>query len=130
MAEAIGDVLTWCAEDDSPEQTTERLLEHHGHYHGVHTINNAAIVAMALLWGQKDFTRSIGLAVMGGLDTDCNGATVGSIAGVMVGVGAIPDHWKEPLNDGLESYVAGEGEGRISDLAQRTLRLQKLRAEG
>lgn len=128
LAEAIEKVLAWREEDDSAERTIERILEQYGHYHLVHTIVNAAIVAAAILWGERDFTRSIGLAVAAGLDTDSNGATVGSITGVMIGAEAIPEHWTAPLNDRLESIVAGDSDARIADLAQRTLRLQALRA--
>jgi len=127
LSEAIGKVLAWWHEDESADATLSRILEHYEPYHKVHTINNAAIVATALLWGEKDFTRSIGLAVMAGLDTDCNGATVGSVVGVMIGEPNIPVHWKDPLNDRLESVVCGDTRVRISDLAARTLPLQKMR---
>jgi len=129
LAEAVQNVIQWRREDKSPEETTERILETYGAYHPVHTINNAAIVAMAMMWGDKDFTRSISLAVMAGLDTDCNGATVGSVLGVMLGASGIPEKWTAPLGDRLESLVAGDADSKISDLAERTLRLQKLRAK-
>ena len=54
-------------------------------YHWVHTINNAEVVAAALLWGEGDFSRTIGLAVEAGLDTDCAGATAGSVFGALHG---------------------------------------------
>jgi len=129
LSETIRNIIKWRAGDKSPEQTLDRILEHYGRYHPVHTINNAAIVAMALLWGDKDFTRSIALAVAAGLDTDCNGATVGSVMGVLIGASEIPAHWTQPLNDRLESIVTGDADSRISDLARRTLALQKLRAK-
>ncbi|MBS3763225.1 MAG: ADP-ribosylglycohydrolase family protein, partial [Planctomycetes bacterium] len=124
---AIQQVIEWYEEDLSAEEATTRLLEEFGEYSPVHTINNAAIVAMALLWGGEDFTRGVGLAVMPGLDTDCNGATVGSVTGVMIGEEGIPENWKQPLNDRLESAVFGDFQVRISDLAARTLPLQRLR---
>lgn len=92
-------------------------------YSWVHTVNNAAVVAMALLWGAGEFTRTIGYAVQGGWDTDCNGATAGSAFGAMHGADAIPRHWVEPLNDRLRSAVFGYDNARISELAARTLRL-------
>jgi len=130
LAEAIENIIRWHAEDGSADETFDRILDVYGEYHAVHTINNAALVAAALLWGEKDFTRSISLAVMGGLDTDCNGATVGSIVGTMLGAEGIPEKWASPLNDRLESIVAGATDSRISDLAERTLPLQKLRVNG
>ena len=45
------------------------------------------------------FGHGIAVAVMGGWDTDCTGASVGSILGVMKGTAGIPPSWVEPLNN-------------------------------
>ena len=127
LAEAIGKVLAWRAEGVSAAEATDRLLSEFGRYHGVHTINNAAIVAMALLWGEKDFSRSIGLAVGAGLDTDCNGATTGSVLGALLGARCIPEHWTAPFNDHIDTIVAGESGQTISGLAARTRKVQEAR---
>jgi len=130
LSEAIGRVLRWRDDGLSAEQATDRILEEFGRYHRVHTINNAAIVAMALLWGEGDFSRAVSLAVMAGLDTDCNGATVGSVMGAMLGASAIPGHWTAPLNDRLDTIVAGQTDLTFTGLAARTRRVQQaLRAE-
>lgn len=123
LAGAIRDTLEWCAQDSGWEETWGRIMEKYGHYHRVHTINNAALTIMALLYGGGDFTKTISIAVMAGLDTDCNGATAGSILGLVLGERRIPARWKEPFGDRLESYVRGFEQARISDLAERTLRL-------
>src|SRR5699024_9860425 len=60
-------------------------------YHWVHTVNNAAIIAAGLLWGEGDYSASIGLTVQGGKDTDSNGATVGSVFGALKGTEGIPE---------------------------------------
>jgi len=124
LAEAIRDVVAWHDEDLTAEEALDNIMEHYGHYHSVHTINNAAIVARALLWGGKDFSRTVGLAVQAGLDTDCNGATAGSVLGALVGAEAIPRHWVEPLHDRMETAVFGESDLTISGLAARTRRVQ------
>ena len=92
-------------------------------YHWVHTINNAEVVAAALLWGDGDFSRTIGLAVEAGLDTDCDGATAGSVFGALHGTKAIPAHWTEPLRDTMHSALLGFDGAAITSLAQRTLAL-------
>ncbi len=124
LSEALREVLGWHADGLSAEDALEGIIESYGHYHPVHTINNAAIVARALLWGEMDFSRTIGLAVQAGLDTDCNGATAGSVIGALLGADAIPEHWVEPLNDRVETAVFGEGERAITELAERTRRVQ------
>jgi ADP-ribosylglycohydrolase len=89
-------------------------------YHWVHTVNNAAIIAAALLWGAGDFTTSIGLCVQGGKDTDSNGATVGSVLGALNGIDNIPANWTEPIHDLVRSAVFGFENSSIADLARRT----------
>ncbi|MCC5848229.1 MAG: ADP-ribosylglycohydrolase family protein [Verrucomicrobia bacterium] len=82
-----------------------------------HTNSNAQIVAAALLYGQDDFERTLSLAVMAGFDTDCNGATAGSVWGIVHGVTALPEKWTTPLQDTVRTGVADLNQLRISDLA-------------
>lgn len=91
-----------------------------GHYSWVHTINNAAIIAAGLLWGDGDYTATVGLTVQGGWDTDSNGATAGSVAGVLLGAGRLPDHFIAPLDDRVRSALFGFDHSSISALAART----------
>ena len=90
-----------------------------------HTISNAVIVCIGLLYGELDFEKSIGIAVSAGFDTDCNCATVGSIVGMIVGAKALPGKWIKPLNDKLKSGVDGFGLVNISDMAKRTVDITK-----
>ncbi|MGW5373359.1 ADP-ribosylglycohydrolase family protein [Streptomyces sp. NPDC004009] len=91
----------------------------------IHTVPNAAVLTAGLLHGGGDFTRTVALTVRGGLDTDSNGATAGSVAGVMTGAAAIPARWTEPLRDTVRSAVFGFDGVRISALAERTVRLAR-----
>ena len=126
LYEAVQKVRQFVKEDNDPEKTIERIYAEYGKYHWVHTINNAAIVIMALCYAQRDYQKGITLAVSGAWDTDCNGATVGSIIGALVGYDAIPETWKTPLHDTLKSDVVGFYINRISDLAERTFKQAKL----
>ncbi len=65
----------------------------------VHIIPNAGVIALALLYGTGDFSRTIQIANMCGWDTDCNVGNVGAILGVAVGVDGIDSRWREPIND-------------------------------
>ncbi len=95
-------------------------------HHWCHTISNAQIVAIGLLWGEGDFEKSICRAVQACFDTDCNGATVGSIMGMMLGSKALPSKWIDPLNDELETGISGFHFVKISDLARKTVELQDM----
>ncbi|TWV43565.1 ADP-ribosylglycohydrolase family protein [Streptomyces misionensis] len=89
----------------------------------IHTVPNAAVLTAGLLYGDDDFTRTLALTVRGGLDTDSNGATAGSVAGVRAGAAALPARWTDPLEDTVRSAVFGFDGVRISALAERTARL-------
>ncbi len=88
-----------------------------------HTISNAMLVAIALLWGENDFGLTITRAVMPGFDTDCNGATAGSVWGIVNGVDNIPTHWSDLFNDTLRSHLLNYREVKISDLAVQMVNL-------
>ena len=94
-----------------------------GHYDPVHTNNNAGIVVAALLLGRHDLEKVISIAVMGGWDTDCNGATAGSIAGAMLGAKQLPEKWIKPLNDTLQSAIIDYHPIAISQCAKWSLEI-------
>jgi ADP-ribosylglycohydrolase len=128
LAEALREVVALHAGGTGWEAARDVLEERHGALGPVHTINNAAVVAAALLWGEGDFTRTLGLAVAGGWDTDCNGATAGSVSGAMRGAAALPEHWTAPLDDRIATALSGVGDQPISALAARTLALARARS--
>ena len=125
LAEAVRDTLAWCRGESDWETVWNRIHVKYGRYHGVHTINNAALVVMGLAFGARDYERGIVVAVRGGWDTDCNGATVGSVLGARFGASALPEKWTGVLEDRLESCVRGCNHNRISDLAERTFQVAK-----
>jgi ADP-ribosylglycohydrolase len=121
LYEAITDVLGCHTQGASWEICRAHIESRYGHYNWVHTVNNAALVAAGLLWGNGDFTQSICLTVVGGWDTDSNGATAGSVAGILSGAGSLPDKWTAPLENHVRSALAGFDRTQISELVDRTL---------
>lgn len=64
-----------------------------------------------------------------GFDTDCNGATVGSIFGMTHGADSVPEEWTKPLNNTLETSIFGVGTVRITDRVEKTLeQIEKIKA--
>ncbi len=55
---------------------------------------NAAYVAIGLLYGEKDFYKTMDIATRCGQDSDCNPATAAGILGVILGYENIPAYWK------------------------------------
>ncbi|MCP4007109.1 MAG: ADP-ribosylglycohydrolase family protein [bacterium] len=87
----------------------------------VHTVNNLALVVWALLSHPDDFGAAIGDAVAAGLDTDCNGATVGALWGLQGK--AIPEAWTEPWQGRVGLSLAGYDELPLETLVDRTTAL-------
>jgi ADP-ribosylglycohydrolase len=121
LAKMINQVIQWSRQFEKWEDCFQKIQEYYGGYNAVHTINNAAIVTMALLYSKGDFHKGITIAVMAGWDTDCNGATVGSILGVMNGASKLPKQWISPLNDTITTLVGMDRVIKISTLAERTM---------
>ncbi|MFJ7069337.1 ADP-ribosylglycohydrolase family protein [Streptomyces sp. NPDC101115] len=88
------------------DTVVDRLHAELGGYHWVHAVPNAALLAAALTHADGDFTRSVCAAVSGGWDTDSNGATAGSVAGLLAGhPDRLPESWTSPLKNRLSTSV-------------------------
>ena len=107
------------------EETLATVAEETAGLGWIHTVPNAAVITAGLLYGDGDFTRTVTLTVRGGLDTDSNGATAGSFAGVLCGAAAIPPQWTEPLENRVRSAVFGFDGTPIDELAERTVALTR-----
>ena len=127
LAETLRDVAGMRADGLTWDQALDGIRSRYGHYSWVHTIPNAAIIAAGLLWGEDDYATTVGLTVMGGWDTDSNGATAGSVAGVVLGAARLPRNFVAPLRDRTRSALFGFDNSRISDLAMRTTSLARAR---
>ena len=88
---------------------------------------NVAFTTIGWLYGDGDFGKSICRAVNCGDDTDCTGATLGSLLGILGGTKAIPVKWREPIGDKIKTVaVAGFPiPPNISALTDRTLAMTK-----
>ena len=125
FSQAIRYVVKLVQISQSWDSILDGLNREFGKYHWVHTINNAALTVAALLYNQGDYEKTICNTVMGGWDADCNGATVGSIIGILKGAKALPDKWIKPLDNRIRSSLKGFDNVKISDLARRTLDIVK-----
>ena len=88
-------------------------------------VPNCMIITAALLHGNGDFTKSIGLSVISGFDTDCNAASIGSVIGMMKGSAAVDKSWITPFNGKINTPVAGYNMLTLDEAADRTLALYK-----
>ena len=96
---------------------------------------NMGFQVIGLLYG-KGFAHTLCLTVNCGYDTDCTGATVGSILGILKGYSRLPKKWTEPLGEGLATNASWGGirnvlEGpnpipaSLAELTDRTIAMAK-----
>ena len=103
-AKVVKAVLEYHIEHEQWRDCYQMLVRDWGYdkYGGVcHIIPNAGVCALAMVYGEGDFARTIEIATMCGWDTDCNAGNVGTILGVMCGINGLPKKYREPINDGI-----------------------------
>ncbi|MFF7932562.1 ADP-ribosylglycohydrolase family protein [Streptomyces sp. NPDC007940] len=124
LSAAVTHAIRLAEEHDDFDEVVDALhATHAATHHWVHAVPNTALIAAALTHANGDFTGSICRAVSGGWDTDSNGATAGSIAGLLAGSpDRLPDRWTTPLKNRLATSVAdfnGTGFDTLAHLTHR-----------
>ena len=110
----------------------EELLEAiHGKYEESNSfdwclaIPNALIVTACVLCFGTDYSQAVIHAVLAGFDTDCNGATVGSVVGIALGCGGIDSRWTEPVKQIICSSVNSYTRLSVEEVTERTIAVMK-----
>lgn len=125
LYEAVSGILSDFENGVAKTECFKKIHSRYNEFDGhdwCHTVSNAEIVVSSLLYGNGDFGKSVCMAVEAGFDTDCNGATVGSVLGMMNGIDSINDVWTKPINDTLHTSIFGVGTVKISDRVKQTLK--------
>ncbi len=121
MIPALQDVRQWHEKNDDWRVTHQLIRKKYFAYpvdtdvhNNVNAIINGLFGAMAILYGEGDFLKTVGIAVSSGLDCDNQAATCGGFIGVLKGSGSIPDHlmtdlgggevWASPFNNQYINY--------------------------
>jgi hypothetical protein len=119
LAQAVRQCLAWIAASPDWESCMDKVDAAFAKMSPVHTINNALICAMSLFYGKMDTLQATAIAVMGALDTDCNGATVGSIVGAAAGRARFRMDLAGRLNDTVKPNITGYQQTTFAELAQQ-----------
>jgi ADP-ribosylglycohydrolase len=121
LGRALRDARELAASARSWDEIVDELDRRHAGQHWVHAVNNTALVVAALCHFGCDFDAAICGVVSAGLDTDTNGAAVGTIVGAAVGVEGIDARWRAPLGDRLSTSLPGFDGVSLRELGERTL---------
>lgn len=125
LYEAVSEIVCCYKNGVSQKEAFEKIHKAYDEYTGYgwcHTIPNAMIVAASLLYGEGDFGKSICMAVEACFDTDCNGATVGSVLGMRNGIESIDEAWTKPIENTINTSVFGFEKVKITDCVEMTLK--------
>ncbi len=76
----------------------ERVREAAPHYVAQYSPTNLGFQVIGWLYG-ADFGDALCITVNCGYDTDCTGATVGALLGILGGRSDLPERWTAPLGD-------------------------------
>ncbi len=93
---------------------------------------NIAFAILGWLYGEGDFGKALCLAVGCGEDTDCSGASLGALLGILCGASQIPEKWTKPLNDKIATLCIDKTSrgvwvpDTVTQLADRLMRITPL----
>ncbi len=96
LREGIADAIRWYDEKPEFDYLFKKIMAKYKSDNFTDVKVNLPIIAAGLLLGNGDFSASICNAVNFGEDTDCTGATVGALMGILDPDG-IPERWLKPI---------------------------------
>ena len=127
LLEILREIISFCK--DEPDFITARAyLEKRWGYDkfpgNCHVIPNTALMLTTLLLSKDSFRDSMKMCVSGGWDTDCNGANLGCLNGIRLGLDALTEEFdfRAPIADRFYN-ISSRGEACVTDAVQQTKRI-------
>ena len=81
--------------------------ERYRKYNWIHAYPNACCEVIALYFGEGDFSETLHIITMCGLDADCNAGMVMPVVAIREGCSSIPEKYMHPAFDKLTTYMRG-----------------------
>ncbi len=93
--------------------------------------SNIAFVLIGLLYGEGNYKKSLLTAVNCGDDTDCTGATVGALLGIIKGTKGLPEDWVAYIGNRIVTCSVNMGTSpripfTIDDLVRRVGKMAEI----
>ena len=126
LARSVRAVMTAHAKGNSWEGAREAALAASERTGWFQAPRNVAFAVLGWLYG-RDFGDAICTAVNCGDDTDCTGATLGSLLGILGGTKAIPARWSDPIGRQIKTVaISGfDNVSNLDDLTNQTVAMAK-----
>ena len=125
LARSIREAV-WCHGNGKTwGEARDSIATRFGHVQPCNAVPNHGFIIIGWLYG-TDFGDKLCKAVNCGYDTDCTGATLGALLGILHGRAGIPEKWIEPIGKGivLHKFTGScDAPATIDELTDRTLAL-------
>lgn len=116
----------WCRQNNVLwGEARQRIATVFGSIQPCNAVPNHGFIILGWLYGQ-DFGDRLCKAVNCGYDTDCTGATLGSLLGILGGTDGIPRRWIAPVGLAIKTHRftgAINAPGDVAELTDRTAAL-------
>ena len=125
----------WCHDNDTPwADARHRVLRAFAFGTGpqpCHATVNHGFTVLGWLYGE-DFGDMLCKAVNCAFDTDCTGATLGALLGILGGTRGVPQRWIDPIGEKIVLHkftLLPESPKTITEAAERTAAIARKVAE-
>jgi ADP-ribosylglycohydrolase len=106
-------------------EARERIVTIFGHHNPCNAVPNHGFTIIGWLYG-KNYGDKLCKAVNCGFDTDCTGATLGALLGIIYGTSGIPASWKNPIGEAISPVSFTNTEGLPKTIRELVTRTQKV----
>lgn len=110
-----------CEKYDDWHDALKDCEERYKKYNWIHSYPNACCEIIALYYGNGDYTETLHIITMCGLDVDCNAAMVMPILAIQNGFDSIPKKLIHPAFSKLITYMRGQREFTLDELTETTV---------
>ncbi len=97
-----------CGRYDDWHDALADCEERYREYNWIHAYPNACCLIIAGYYGKGDFTETLHIITMCGLDADCNAGVLMPVLGISKGIGSIPERYMRPVFGTLTTYMRGD----------------------
>lgn len=98
-----------------------RCQEQYKTYNWIHAYPNACCEVIALYYGNGDYTQTLHIITMCGIDADCNAGMIMPILAIQQGMRIIPKKLIHPAFEELITYMRGKQKITLEELVDDTL---------
>ena len=127
VARAVNTVLKAKADGKDWKAAREAVVKETADLGWFQAPGNVAFTMLGWVYGDNDFGKSLCIAVGCGDDTDCTGATLGSLLGIIGGYKSIPQKWIDPIGLKIKTVaISGfDNPGDLNALTDQTVAMSR-----